>query len=161
MASVPLPRLDGVCTMLAETVREWTEHWVEQDRVEERAPLCRLAARRSDTDAGQQLAAALAEVAVPGRLAQVGEWIIECGPAAELFARLAEASPPTATEDDGLLAGRGTDIGHPAQEPQELVKRRACRCRFQSEDVRRLPVANWPQDEWRRLAATFQTVYNQ
>ena len=40
--------------------------------------------------AGRQLAAALAEVTDPGRLAQVGEWIIECGTAAELFARLAD-----------------------------------------------------------------------
>ena len=88
--------------MLAETVREWTEQWVEQGieqgraqgieqgRVEERALLCRLAARKFDADAGQQLAAALAEVADPDRLAQVGDWIIECGTAAELFARLAD-----------------------------------------------------------------------
>ena len=100
--SAPLPRLEEVRTMLAETVREWTEQWVEQGieqgraqgieqgRVEERALLCRLAARKFDADAGQQLAAALAEVADPDRLAQVGDWIIECGTAAELFARLAD-----------------------------------------------------------------------
>ncbi len=34
--------------------------------------------------------AALAEVTDPERLAQVGDWIIECGTAAELFARLAD-----------------------------------------------------------------------
>ena len=93
-ASAPLPRLEEVRTMLAETVREWTEQWVEQGleqgRVEERALLCRQAARKFDADAGQQLAAALAEVTDPDRLAQVGDWIIECGTAAELFARLAD-----------------------------------------------------------------------
>ena len=145
-ASAPLPRLEEVRTMLAETVQEWTEQWVEQGieqglergieqgraqgiergieqgraqgiergieqgraqgiergieqgraqgieqgRVEERALLCRLAARKFDADAGQQLAAALAEVTDPDRLAQVGDWIIECGTAAELFARLAD-----------------------------------------------------------------------
>ena len=97
-ASAPLPRLEEVRTMLAETVREWTEQWVEQGiergieqgRAEERALLCRLAARKFEAAAGQQLAAALAEVTDPGRLAQVGEWIIECGTAAELFARLAD-----------------------------------------------------------------------
>ena len=92
--------------MLAETVREWTEQWVEQGieqglergieqgieqgRAEERARLCRQAARKFGAAAGQQLVAALVEVTDPGRLAQVGEWIIECGTAADLFARLAD-----------------------------------------------------------------------
>ena len=97
-ASAPLPRLEEVRTMLAETVREWTEQWVEQGleqgleqgRVEERALLCRLAARKFEAAAGQQLAAALAEVTDPDRLAQVGDWIIECETAADLFARLAD-----------------------------------------------------------------------
>ena len=105
-ASAPLPSLEEVRTMLAETVREWTEQWVEQGiergieqgiergikqgRAEERALLCRLAARKFDAAAGEQLAAALANVADPNRLAQVGEWIIECETAAELFARLAD-----------------------------------------------------------------------
>ena len=101
-ALAPLPRLEEVRTMLAETVREWTEQWVEQGiergieqgRAEERALLCRLAARKFDAAAGQQLATALAEVTDPGRLAQVGEWIIECGTAAELFSRLADTAPP-------------------------------------------------------------------
>ena len=47
--------------MLAETVQEWTAQWVEQGRAEERALLCRQAARKFDADAGEQLAAALAE----------------------------------------------------------------------------------------------------
>ena len=104
--SAPLPSLEEVRTMLAETVQEWTEQWVEQGiergleqgraqgieqgRTEERALLCRQAARKFDADAGEQLAAALAEVTDPGRLAQVGDWIIECGTAADLFARLAD-----------------------------------------------------------------------
>ena len=80
--------------MLAETVREWTEPWVEQGiekgRAEERALLCRQAARKFEAAAGEQLAVALADVTDPVRLAQVGEWIIECGTAVELFARLAD-----------------------------------------------------------------------
>ena len=68
------------------------EQGIEKGRAEERALLCRLAARKFDAAAGRQLAAALAGVTDAGRLAQVGEWIIECGTAAELFARLAEAS---------------------------------------------------------------------
>ena len=88
--------------MLLENMQEWTEQWVEQGRAQgieqgradERALLRRLAARKFEVAAGQQLAAALADVTDAGRLAQVGEWIIECGTAAELFARLTEAPPP-------------------------------------------------------------------
>ena len=103
--------------MLEETVREWTAEWVaegreqgleqgreqgleqgleqgreqglEQGRSEERALLCRLAARKFDAGTAQRLAAALAEVADPERLAEVGDWIIECGTEAELLARVA------------------------------------------------------------------------
>ena len=117
-SSAPLPRLEEVRTMLADTVQEWTRQWVEQGlergleqgleqglergleqglergleqgRAEERALLCRQAARKFDAAAGQQLAAALADVTDPDRLAQFGDWIIECGTAAELFARLAD-----------------------------------------------------------------------
>ena len=88
--------------MLAEQVREWTEGWVSEGReqgvaegreqgvaegreqgmaegrAEERALLCRQAARKFDDATARRLAAALAEVADPDRLAQVGDWIIEC-----------------------------------------------------------------------------------
>ena len=94
--------------MLEETVREWTAEWVaegreqgleqgreqgleqglEQGRAEERALLCRQAARKFDAATAQRLSAALAEVGDADRLAEVGDWIIECGTEAELFARL-------------------------------------------------------------------------
>ena len=100
-----LPRLEEVRTMLEETVREWTADWVaegreqgleqglEQGRAEERALLCRQAARKFDDAAGRRLAAALAEVADAERLAEVGDWIIECGTAAELLASIARSGP--------------------------------------------------------------------
>ena len=65
------------------------EQGLEQGRSEERALLCRLAARKFDAGTAQRLAAALAEVADPERLAEVGDWIIECGTEAELLARVA------------------------------------------------------------------------
>ena len=77
--------------MLSENVREWTAGWVADGRAEGRALLCREAARKFDADAARRLAAVLAEVVDPERLAQVGDWIIECGTAAELFARVADA----------------------------------------------------------------------
>ena len=101
-----LPRLEEVRTMLAEQVREWTEEWVEegreqgiaQGRAEERALLCRLAERKFDADTARRLAAALEVVADPNRLAQVGDWIIECATAADLLARVL---------DDGWQGRRG------------------------------------------------------
>ena len=92
-----LPRLEEVQTMLEETVREWTADWVaegleqglEQGRAEERALLCRQAARKFDAATAQRLSAALAEVTDPARLAEVGDWIIECGTADELLTRVA------------------------------------------------------------------------
>ena len=103
--SGPLPRLEEVRTMLAETVQEWTAEWVEQGREQgreqgiqqgvqqgQRALLCRQAARKFDAATGQRLAAALDGVADSDRLAQVGDWIIECETAAELFARFQDGS---------------------------------------------------------------------
>ena len=86
--------------MLAEIVQEWTAEWVEQGREQgiqqgiqgQRALLCRQAARKFDAATGERLAAALAAVADPDRLAQVGDWIIECETAAELFARIQDGS---------------------------------------------------------------------
>ena len=101
-----LPRLEEVRTMLAEQVREWTEEWVEegreqgiaqgreqgiaQGRAEERALLCRLAERKFGAATARRLAAALEDVADAGRLAEVGDWIIKCGTAADLLARVSD-----------------------------------------------------------------------
>ena len=106
--SGPLPRLEEVRTMLAETVQEWTAEWVEQGREQgreegreqgreqgreegirgQRALLCRQAARKFDAATGERLAGALEGVADSDRLAQVGDWIIECETAADLFDRV-------------------------------------------------------------------------
>ena len=91
----PLPRLEEVRTMLAETVQEWTAEWVEQGRAEgreegiqaQRVLLCRQAARKFDAATGERLASVLDGVADSDRLAQVGDWIIECATGDELFAR--------------------------------------------------------------------------
>ncbi len=104
----PLAQLQETQTMLEETVREWTREWleqgiargiekgieqgraqgIEQGRQEERALLCRLAARKFDAGAAEGLAAALAGVTHPDRLARVGDWIIECATAPDLLARV-------------------------------------------------------------------------
>ena len=100
--SGPPPQLEieEVRTMLAEKVEEWTAEWVEQGREEgreeglqqERALLCRQAGRKFDAAAAERLAGLIAEVADSDRLAEVGDCIIECETAADLFARLSDAS---------------------------------------------------------------------
>ena len=88
----PLAQLQETQTMLEETVREWTREWleqgIEQGRQEERALLCRQAARKFDAGTAEGLATALAGVSDPDRLARVGDWIIDCATASELLARV-------------------------------------------------------------------------
>ena len=77
---------------LEERVSQWPRQWrqegLEQGIEQGRALLCRLAARKFDDAAGEGLAAALTGVADPDRLAQVGDWIIECETGADLLARV-------------------------------------------------------------------------
>ena len=104
--SGPLPRLEEVRAMLAETVQEWTAEWVEQGREQgreqgiqqgvqqgQRVLLCQLAARKFDAVTGERLAALLDGVADSDRLAQVGDWIIECDTGDALFARFKDWPP--------------------------------------------------------------------
>ena len=97
--------------MLAETVKEWTEQWfregreqgleqgieqglergreqgLERGRAEERALLCRQASRKFDAETAARLAGLLDRLTDPERLAEVGDWIIECGTGADLLDR--------------------------------------------------------------------------
>ena len=74
---------------LEQGLGQGREQGLEQGRAEERGLLCRLAARKFDAATGERLSTALAEVADPDRLAEVGDWIIECGTADELLGRVA------------------------------------------------------------------------
>ena len=95
-AGAVLARLEEEGTMLEETLGEWTREWLEQGRAqgieqgrdEERALLCRQAARKFDGATAEGLAAALAGVTDPERLGRVGDWIIECATASALLARV-------------------------------------------------------------------------
>ena len=83
---------DNLAVWPAKLVEQGLEQGLEQGREEvrreERALLCRMAARKFDDAAAERLAAVLADVTDPDRLAEVGDCIIECGTAAELFARI-------------------------------------------------------------------------
>ena len=83
-------------TMLEEQVEEWTRQWFEdgreegrkQGRAEERALLLhRLTARKFGAETADRLSGVLNGLADPERLAEVGEWIIECETSAELLGR--------------------------------------------------------------------------
>ena len=92
--------------MLAETVQEWTAEWVEHGREQgQRELLSRLAARKFDAATAERLAAALEGVADSDRLAQIGDWIIDCETAADLFARFVEQGREQGREQ-GLQQGR-------------------------------------------------------
>ena len=64
------------------------ERGLEHGRAEERALLCRQAARKFDDDTAQRLAVLLEQTADPERLAQAGIWILECETGAELLDRV-------------------------------------------------------------------------
>ena len=101
-----MEQLEETYTTLEETVQGWIERGrvqgieqgrvqgIEQGRHEERTLLCRLAARKFGGDASDRLAAALAGVTDPDRLAPVGDWIIECATAADLLARVVDEGRP-------------------------------------------------------------------
>ena len=76
---------------MAQGLEQGLKQRREEGRAEERRLLCRQAARKFGADAARQLADALAGVTDPTRLAQVGEWIIECEAAADLMARVLDA----------------------------------------------------------------------
>ena len=93
--------LEEVRTMLAETVREWTADWVAEGREQglkegieqERRLLCRQAARKFRAETAPRLSALLESLTDPERLAQVGEWIIDCETEEELLDRVRRAIP--------------------------------------------------------------------
>ena len=94
--------------MLAERVEEWTAGWVAEGREQglkegieqgiergieqERRLLCRQAARKFGAETAPRLSVLLERLADAERLAQVGEWIIECATEAELLDRVRNAT---------------------------------------------------------------------
>ena len=83
-------REQGTEQGIAQGIAQGREQGIAQGRAEERALLCRQAERKFDVATARRLAAALEDVADPDRLAEVGDWIIECGTAADLLARVSD-----------------------------------------------------------------------
>ena len=83
-------------TPVQDRVRAWQEAEREQGRAEvvehERVLLLRQTERKFGADVAGRLAALLAGIEDPERLADVGEWIIDCASGDELIARLESSS---------------------------------------------------------------------
>ena len=99
-AAVETGGLNAMGSVLARRIDEYIEAGVERGRVEglklglerERAMLSRLAERKFGAETGARLAALLADVADPERLAEIGDRVIDCADGAELLARAREGA---------------------------------------------------------------------
>ena len=78
----------------AEGRAEGIERGLEQGLAAERDLLCRLAARKFGAGTAERLAGVLAPIDDTGRLAQVGEWIIDCATGEALMARFGNGTSP-------------------------------------------------------------------
>ena len=77
----------GVERGMAQGVERGVTEGVARARAEERARLCRQADRKFGGRAAERLSARIDGVTDPERLAEVGDWIIDCGTEAEFLAR--------------------------------------------------------------------------
>ena len=96
--------LEEMRTMLEEQVQEWTRQWFEEGREQglehgisqgQRALLRRQAAWKFDAETVERLSELLNGLSNPERLAEIGEWIIECETGAELLERAGRAGHVT------------------------------------------------------------------
>ena len=76
---------------VAQGVERGLSEGVARARADERALLCRQAGRKFGGQAADRLAARIDGVTDPERLAEVGDWIIDCGTEAEFLARAGRA----------------------------------------------------------------------
>ena len=91
--------LEEVEMTVVERAREWSrqliregrEQGIEQGLAHERALLRRMAALRFGAATAERLEEALAGVADPGRLSEVGEWLVRCETGDEFLARATAA----------------------------------------------------------------------
>ena len=71
------------------------EHGIERGRAEERALLCRQANRKFGIEAADRLSGLLGRLSDPERLAEAGDWIIECAMGADLLDRVRRLDRPS------------------------------------------------------------------
>jgi len=108
--------------MLAETAKKWTEEWFAEGRESglqeglkrgharglargleqgQRGMAVRQARLKFGNAAAERLSPLLDRIAAPAVLAEVGDWVIKCGDAEELLARV-EAAAGSSNGQHGL-----------------------------------------------------------
>ena len=80
-------RAEGQAEGRAEGIEQGIEQGVERGLAAERELLCRQAGRKFGAGTAERLAGLLAPIGDTRRLAQVGDWLIDCTTGAELIAR--------------------------------------------------------------------------
>ena len=91
-------------TMLNQAAKDWSLPYREQGRAEGRAEgqaelMRRMAARKFDAATAERLAERLAGIPDPERLAEVGEWLLECEHGDELLGRVERLCAASAAGD--------------------------------------------------------------
>ncbi len=103
----PIRKLEDVSMTLVERAAEWSKEWqkegieqgleqgLEQGREQglehERALLCRMTAARFGVATAERLAELLAPITDTERLAEVGDWLVQCDTGADFLARVGAA----------------------------------------------------------------------
>ena len=77
---------EGMARGVAQGMERGVNEGVTRARADERALLCRQAGRKFGDRAAERLSALIDGVIDPQRLAEVGDWIIDCGTEAEFLA---------------------------------------------------------------------------
>ena len=88
-------KLEDVSMTLVERAAEWSKEWLkeglEQGLEHERALLCRMTAARFGAATAERLADLLAPITDTERLADVGDWLVQCDTGADFLARVGTA----------------------------------------------------------------------
>ena len=90
---------------LVERAAEWSKEWLkeglqqglEQGLDRERALLCRMTAARFGVATAERLAELLAPITDTERLAEVGDWLVQCDTGTDFLARAPARRQPEAT----------------------------------------------------------------
>ena len=88
--SPPAPRITASGLRCSPFIRGFTQP-LTRGLAHERALLRRMAGSRFGTETAERLAEALAGIADPERLAEVGEWLVRCETGGEFLARVVAA----------------------------------------------------------------------
>ena len=102
----PIRKLEDVSMTLVERAAEWSREWlkegleqgIEQGLDRERALLCRMTASRFGVATAERLAERLAPITDAERLADIGDWLVQCDTGTDFLARVG-AAPAGGTSD--------------------------------------------------------------